>query len=77
MTPHEKLALKSIVSLTELTASLLEQDAASLILMADHLPDLTEEEKGQLRTDAQLRLKTSQSQKENAKSLASVVERGM
>ena len=75
MTPIEKLTLETSVSLVNTAASLLSQDSALLNLLAEHLPNLTEEQRVQLRSDSTLRLELARKQTENAKLLASVLER--
>jgi hypothetical protein len=75
MTPHEKLALETSVGLIDTAAALLKQDAAFLILLADHLPNLTEQARVQLRTDSELRLISAQKQTVNARHLESILKR--
>jgi len=75
MTKLENLLLETNTELLSLASSASSNMAALQLLISDHLPNLTKEQRLQLRNDSEFLLKNSQTLKQNANSLKSIGER--
>ncbi|HVU32038.1 MAG TPA: hypothetical protein VHE61_01300 [Opitutaceae bacterium] len=72
MTKYEKLALDSIAAMCDVTAALLSDNGAKAELLSQHLPDLTEEARADLRTQAEVQVSNARQLKENAATLRAI-----
>ncbi len=73
MTKYEKLALDSIAAMCEVTAALLSDNGAKAELLSQHLPGLSEEDRAELKSQAEVQQNNARQLKENATTLRAIV----
>jgi hypothetical protein len=74
MTKYERLALTMTSNLMQVVSGLLSQDAAKSELLSLHLPNLSQAERDDLKTDSKDVLAIAQQWTEHAKTLTSILE---
>lgn len=72
MTKYEKLALDSIAAMCDVTAALLSDNGAKAELLSEHLLGLSDAQRSELKTQADVQIANARQLKENAQTLRAI-----